>query len=102
MSAPYIRAAFEMALLDLPGKALRHPVYQLLGGKARAAVPLAWAIYQKPPAEMAEDAVEAVAKDSRRSSSKWGATLADDLSAVRAVAEAVNGAVPIRLDANMA
>jgi L-alanine-DL-glutamate epimerase-like enolase superfamily enzyme len=102
LSAPYIRAAFEMALLDLQGKALGTPVYQLLGGMARTAVPLAWAIYQKPPADMAVDAVEAVAHGFKAIKLKVGRALADDLSAVRAVAEAVNGAVPIRLDANMA
>ena len=102
LSAPYIRAAFEMALLDLQGKALGAPVYQLLGGMARPAVPLAWAIYQKPPAEMAADAGAALAQGFKAIKLKVGRALADDLAAVRAVAEAVDGAVPIRLDANMA
>ena len=35
LSAPYIRAAFEMALLDIAGKAYGIPVYRLLGGRAR-------------------------------------------------------------------
>jgi muconate cycloisomerase len=102
LSAPYIRAAFEMALLDLQGKALGTPVHQLLGGMARTAVPLAWAIYQKSPADMALDAVEAVAHGFKAIKLKVGRALTDDLSAIRAVAEAINGMVPIRLDANMA
>jgi len=61
LSSTYLRAAFEMALLDLTGKRYGIPVYQLLGGSARERVPLAWAIYQKSPDEMAEDAKKAVA-----------------------------------------
>jgi L-alanine-DL-glutamate epimerase-like enolase superfamily enzyme len=102
LSAPYIRAAFEMALLDLQGKALDAPVYQLLGGMARTAVPLAWAIYQKPPAEMASDAKEAIAQGFKAIKLKVGRLLAEDLAAVTAVAGALDGAVPLRLDANMA
>lgn len=102
LSAPYLRAAFEMALLDLAGRHYGVPVYQLLGGKARDAVPLAWAIYQKSPAEMATDASAAVAAGFRAIKLKVGRALADDLEAVRAVAEAVGGAVPLRLDANEA
>ena len=44
LSAPYLRAAFEMALLDLAGRHFRVTVYELLGGRARDAVPLAWGI----------------------------------------------------------
>jgi muconate cycloisomerase len=38
------RSALEMAVLDLAGKALRLPAFQLLGGLARAAIPAAWAL----------------------------------------------------------
>jgi muconate cycloisomerase len=102
LSAPYIRAAFEMALLDLQGKALGAPVNQLLGGMARTAVPLAWAIYQKPPAEMAADATDAIERGFKAIKLKVGRALDHDLAAVRAVAAAVDGSVPLRLDANMA
>jgi len=102
LSAPYIRAGFEMALLDLQGKVLDTPIYQLLGGRARTAVPLAWAIYQKPPAEMAADASDSVARGFKAIKLKVGRALEDDLAAVKAIAEAVDGSAPIRLDANMA
>ena len=102
LSAPYLRAAVEMALLDISGKAHNTPVFQLLGGAARPAVPLAWAIYQKSPEEMAEDARNAVSSGFHAIKLKVGRALKDDLSGARAVSEAVNGAVPIRLDANTA
>ena len=42
LSQNYIRAAFEMALLDLTGRRHALPLYQLLGGRMRDRVPLAW------------------------------------------------------------
>ncbi len=38
------RSALEMAILDLAGKALGVPAYQLLGGLSRSAIPTAWAL----------------------------------------------------------
>ncbi len=101
LSAPYLRAAFEMALLDLAGRHHNLPLYQLLGGRARDYVPLAWGIYQKTPEEMARDAAEASANGFHAIKLKVGRRLAEDLDAVRAVAAAVPG-TPLRLDANMA
>jgi muconate cycloisomerase len=102
LSAPYLRAAFEMALLDLCGRHCGAPVYQLLGGRARDAVPLAWGIYQKSPDEMAADAVAAVESGFRAIKLKVGRALQEDLAAVRAVSRALDDAVPLRLDANAA
>jgi muconate cycloisomerase len=101
LSAPYLRAAFEMALLDLAGRHYGLPVYQLLGGRARDSVPLAWGIYQKAPQEMAQDAAAAIAAGFQSIKLKVGRRLADDVAAVRAVSQAVGPEVPLRLDANM-
>ena len=38
------RSALETAVLDLAGKALGVPAYQLLGGLARSSIPVAWAL----------------------------------------------------------
>ena len=102
LSAPYLRAAFEMALLDIIGQHYSIPVYQLLGGRARDGVPLAWGIYQKSPQEMAEDAAQAIAAGFHAIKLKVGRALTDDIAAVRAVAKVVGPATPLRLDANMA
>ena len=102
LSAPYLRAAFEMALLDLTGRHYNVPVYQLLGGRARDGVPLAWGIYQKSPQEMAADAAAGIAAGFHAIKLKVGRELRDDVAAVRAVAKAVGTDVPLRLDANMA
>ncbi|HKG26338.1 MAG TPA: enolase C-terminal domain-like protein [Thermomicrobiales bacterium] len=102
LSAPYLRAAFEMALLDLAGRHFRVTVYELLGGRARDAVPLAWGIYQKAAEQMAADAVAAVEAGFQAIKLKVGRQLEEDVAAVRAVSRAFDHAVPLRLDANMA
>jgi muconate cycloisomerase len=100
LSAPYLRAAFEMALLDLAGKHYGIPVYQLLGGRMRDRVPLAWGIYQKSPEEMAADAAKGREAGYHAIKLKVGRKLADDVAAVKAVTQAVGPEVPLRLDAN--
>lgn len=100
LSAPYLRAAFEMALLDVAGRRYEIPVYQLLGGRMRERAPLAWGIYQKAPQEMAEDAALARAQGYQAIKLKVGRRLADDLAAVKAVTAAAGPDVPLRLDAN--
>ena len=100
LSAPYLRAAFEMALLDLAGKYYGVPVFELLGGRMRDRVPLAWGIYQKSPEEMAADAVAAAKQGYHAIKLKVGRALCDDLAAVRAVSEALGPDTPLRLDAN--
>ncbi|MEW5979001.1 MAG: enolase C-terminal domain-like protein [Acidobacteriota bacterium] len=101
LSSAYIRAAFEMALWDLLGRSARIPVYQLLGGKAREAVPLAWGIYQKSPEEMAEDALKGLENGFQAIKLKVGRELKEDVAAVRAVSRAIGPHLPLRLDANM-
>lgn len=99
LSAPYLRAAFEMALLDWNARRCNVPLYQWLGGKVRDRIPLAWGIYQKAPEEMALDAGNAVQAGYHAIKLKVGRRLPDDLAAVQAVARAV-GDLPLRLDAN--
>lgn len=100
LSAPYLRAAFEMALLDLAGKYYQVPLYQLLGGRMRDRIPLAWGIYQKSPDQMAADACAGIENGFHAIKLKVGRALEDDLAAVHAVSAAVGGDRPLRLDAN--
>jgi len=52
---PFARAAVEMALWDLNGKALGVPVHRLLGGRVRESVPLSWSLaVESAEAEVAE------------------------------------------------
>src|SRR5437773_4086492 len=52
---PFARAAVEMALWDLAGRALDVPVHRLLGGRVRDRVPLSWSLaVADPEAELQE------------------------------------------------
>jgi muconate cycloisomerase len=100
LNAAYLRAAFEMALLDLAGRHYSVPVFELLGGRMRERIPLAWGIYQKSPQEMAADARQGKEQGYHAIKLKVGRSLADDVAAVEAVARALGPDVPLRLDAN--
>lgn len=100
LSAPYVRAAFEMALLDLAGKHFDVPVFELLGGRMRDRVPLAWGVYQNSPEQMAADAVAGKVQGYHAIKLKVGRRLEEDLAAVEAVSQAAGPDVPLRLDAN--
>src|SRR6266566_4396642 len=68
---PFARAAVEMALWDLNGKALGVPVHRLLGGRVRDRVPLSWSL-----------------------------PLAEDVARVKRLREALGPDVSLRVDAN--
>jgi muconate cycloisomerase len=97
---PFAKAAVEMALWDLAGKALGVPVYRLLGGAVREAVPIKMVVG-------AFDVPRAVALAERFL--KWGVKClkvktgldaAGDLARVKAVREAAGPGVPIGIDSN--
>jgi muconate/chloromuconate cycloisomerase len=98
---PFARAAVEMALWDLNGRALGVPVHRLLGGRVRDRVPLSWSLaVEDPEAEVAE-AQALVARGHRIFKIKTAAhPLAHDVARVRRIREAVGPGVTLRVDAN--
>jgi muconate cycloisomerase len=97
---PFAKAAVEMALWDLCGKAADQPVYQLLGGKVRDELPMKMVVGAFP-------VPQAVALAERFL--EWGATClkvkvgldpATDIARVHAVREAAGPDIPIGIDAN--
>ena len=97
---PFTKAAVEMALWDIRGKALGKPVYELLGGRVRDFVPTKWSVSGQPPKQAAEIAVGAVARGFRKMKVKVGIEPQQDVARVRAVREAVGGDITIGVDAN--
>lgn len=96
------KAALENAVFDVAGKALEVAAHQLLGGRAREAVPVAWPIPWGHPAVTAERALWAVGEGFRTVKLKVGRPGTIDRSAVEAVRTAVGDEVEIKVDANCA
>jgi L-alanine-DL-glutamate epimerase-like enolase superfamily enzyme len=88
---PAARAALDMALYDLMGKALGVPVYKLLGGRARGGMQLYPVIPLDAPQVMAERAAHFVRMGYRVLKLKVGTDPAEDEARVAAVHEAVRG-----------
>jgi len=93
----FTKAAVEMALWDLAGKAAGKPVYELLGGKVREHVPTKWSVSGVEPAKAAEIARWAVTQGFGALKVKVGTEL--DVERVAAV-RAVIGNRKLGVDAN--
>lgn len=98
---PFARAAVEMALWDLNGRALGVPVHRLLGGKVRDRVPLSWSLaVGDGEAEVAE-ARELAGRGHGIFKIKTAAhPVGHDVERVRRIREAVGPGVRLRIDAN--
>ncbi len=98
---PFARAAVEMALWDLNGRALGVPVHRLLGGRVRERVPLSWSLAVGNPEAELEEAREKVALGHRIFKIKTAAhPLRVDVERVRRIRETVGPGVALRVDAN--
>jgi muconate cycloisomerase len=95
------RAAVEMALFDVAGRALNTPVYNLLGGKARDSILLSRSISIDQPEVMAERAARYVEDGFSCVKVKVGIDPDADVRAVAAIRQAIGPATTLRIDANM-
>ncbi len=97
---PFTKAALEMALWDILGKAVGLPVYRLLGGPVRDFVPTKFSISGQAPERAAEIAAWAVAQGFRTMKVKVGIEPEADVARVRAVRAAIGPEVRLGVDAN--
>lgn len=98
---PAAKAAIDIALHDLLGKAAGLPVHDLVGGRSNTELTYPRVISVGEPAAMATAASAAVDAGFASVKIKVGqGDPRDDIARVQAVGEAVAGRVPIRVDAN--
>lgn len=102
VASPAARFALETALLDLLGQERGEPIWRLLGGRGRAAIPL---VHLLPaglsPADTAIEAENMAAAGARHFKLKLGGVaFADDLARLKALRARLGGEALLRLDAN--
>jgi L-alanine-DL-glutamate epimerase-like enolase superfamily enzyme len=99
---PAAKAALDIALHDLVSRAAGIPLWQLLGGRARATLQISRVISMGEPAAMAAAAQRHVADGFHTVKAKVGdaANPLRDASRVAAVREAVGPEVAIKVDVN--
>src|SRR3954467_12320779 len=99
--ASFTQAAVDMALLDLAGKALGVPVYELLGGRHRDAVEVHGSVGWDADPERVADTAEQQTPDFRWLKLYAGTgTLKEDLERIAAVRRRVGDGHPFLLDVN--
>ena len=97
----YAKAAVDIALWDLLGKACGMRVCDLLGGTVRERVPSYWALGVTDPDDGARLAAEKQALGFRRIQVKVGGrTLEEDIEAIRKVSGVLEPGVRLAVDAN--
>ena len=99
---PQLKFAVEEALLDLQGKRMQTPLYNLFGGLARREVPVMRMLGLKPPKETAEEAAGLVQRGYRYVKIKIGLDDKRDIETVKRTRETLGEEISISVDANQA
>ncbi len=97
----FTKAAVEMALLDLIGKAQNKPIYELLGGaKNPLQIPIKFSIGLREPEDAANIAAQKVKEGFTGIKLKVGPDPEKDLLRVRLVREAIGDSIKLNVDTN--
>jgi muconate cycloisomerase len=96
----FTKAAVEMAMWDIAGKAVGLPVYQLLGGKVRDKVRIKLVVWARDVAGSRAMAEQHLALGVSCVKVKVGLDPETDIARVRAVREVCPPNIPLTIDAN--
>jgi muconate cycloisomerase len=96
----HFAAAVDVALHDLAGKAAGQPLYNMLGGRFHARLPVCWVAYVREVGDMEPEIAEKVAQGFRAFKLKVGGDIALDEARVKMVRELAGEEAHIKLDAN--
>ena len=94
------KAAVDVALHDLAGKAMGVPVYQVLGGALRRQIPICHSVGLAPPEDAAREAAAAAADGIRAMQVKVDGDPAGDRAVIAACREAVGKDIAVYPDIN--
>lgn len=97
---PFTKAAVEMAMWDIAGKAVGLPVSQLLGGKVRDAVRIKLVVWARDVATARTMTEDHLALGVTCIKVKVGLDPQSDIARVRAVREVCGPNIPVTIDAN--
>lgn len=97
---PFTKAAIDMALYDILGKATGLPLYRLLGGKVRERVRLKCSVSAADAEQAAEMAEHFASLGIQMLKIKVGTNADDDVRRVAAVRRAVGNEIILGVDAN--
>ena len=97
---PYCKAAIDMALYDVVGKALEVPAYQLLGGCYRQRVTVAHSIGLMEIDKAVEEALQVKEEGIKTIKLKGGQEPKRDVELVKQIRKAVGPDIQIAVDAN--
>lgn len=97
---PYAKAAIDLALHDIAGKAAGTPVYRLLGGKLRDAIPVCHSLGIMDVEAAVEEAEHAAQEGVTTIKCKTGLDPERDVTLVRMLRDRLGHHIAIRVDAN--
>ncbi|MCC6511273.1 MAG: mandelate racemase/muconate lactonizing protein [Pirellulaceae bacterium] len=97
---PFTKAAVEMAMWDIAGKAAQVPVYQLLGGKVRDAIRIKLVVWARDLEGSRLMAQQHLALGVSCIKVKTGLDPLTDIARVRAVRETIGPDMPLTIDSN--
>jgi L-alanine-DL-glutamate epimerase-like enolase superfamily enzyme len=92
--------AVDMALYDLQGRAAGEPVYRLIGGRRRRAIPISAVVYIRDAALVSEEVRERLDQGFRDFKLKVGLGIDHDEASLAAVRETAGPAARIKIDPN--